>query len=321
MNFVQISELAADQEYNLQLSYLGEPRGENLRISEIHVHKLGLLLTGVEVTVHPSRIQVLGSTENIYLNHLDPARRQEIARLLVQRGVGCIVLTRNIEPPREFIEPLRESGICLLTTPLEGDAFIERASNFLLEKLTLQISIHGVLVDVLGVGVLLLGKSGIGKSECALDLVHRGHRLVADDLVELVKWRELIIGHCSQLIRHHMEIRGLGIINIQDLYGISAVRERKRVDLVVELIEWSQQSKIDSLGLDAEAYSIMDVMIPHIRLPVLPGKNLSVIIEVAARNTLLKMGGHDSARAFQDKLSREIASVEKVKAFTGEDVE
>ena len=321
MDYVEISELVADEEYGMQLEYLGKPEGRNGRITETHVHKLGLLLTGVKVTVHPSRIQLLGSTENTYLKHLTPSERGGIADFLVHRGVRCIVITQKIKVPREFIDSLREGGVSLLNTPLSSDDFMRRATNFLMDKLAMRISTHGVLVDVLGVGVLLIGKGGIGKSECALDLVHRGHRLVADDLVELVMWRQSIVGYCSPIIKHHMEIRGLGIINIRDLYGIAAVRERKRVDLVIELIKWAPDLKLDPLGVDEDKYKVLDMELPHIKLPVLPGKNLSVIVEVAARNHLLKIDGHDSAKEFQEKLGREIAAFERVKIYSGEEVE
>jgi len=321
VDFVQISELIDDRDYGLGLEYLAKPTGGEAHISEVHIHKLGLLLTGVDVTVHPSRMQVLGRTENTYIEHLDPGRRKELADSLIEHGLRCIVITSMLKAPKEFIDPLIEAEICLLKTPLASDEFIERAGNLLLEKLATRISIHGVLMDVLGVGILLIGEGGIGKSECALDLVHRGHRLVADDLVELIKWRNSIIGHSSPIIRHHMEIRGLGIINIQDLYGIAAVRDKKRVDLVIELVVWSPKLKFDPLGVDDDVYVILDVELPHIKLPVLPGKNLSVIVEVAARNHLLKMGGHDSAKEFQKKLSREIAAVERVAVHAGEEVE
>ncbi len=321
MDFVEISELINDREYGLELEQLGEPKELSMRISEVRIHKLGLLLTCLKVKLHSARIQVLGRTENIYIKHLDPGQRTETANILIERGVKCIVITRMTKVPKQFTNQLLDAGVCVLRTPLASDEFIERATNFLTNRLAPRLSIHGVLIDVLGVGVLLVGKGGIGKSECALDLVHRGHRLVADDLVELVRWRDYIVGYCSQLIRHHMEIRGLGIINIQDLYGIASVRDKKRVDLVVELAEWSPKLKLDPLGVDDDVYIILGVELPHIKLPVLPGKNLSVIVEVAARNHLLKKGGHDSAKEFQEMLSREIAAVESVAVFPGEEVE
>jgi HPr kinase/phosphorylase len=178
-----------------------------------------------------------------------------------------------------------------------------------------ETSIHGVLVDILGIGILLLGPSGIGKSEIALDLVVRGHRLVADDIVHIRKKAGFVFGSGSGIIRHHMEIRGLGIINIKDLFGVAAVRETKKLELVVELVEWNADEEYDRLGLDERRYSVLDVAVPVVRLPVRPGRSLSTIIEVAARNQLLKLQGHHSAREFQERLNRAIAEARPQAGF------
>ena len=321
MESVKISELVADVEYGMQLQLVGKPQGLDGHVNEIQIHKLGLLLTGIKVSVHPNRLQILGRSENTFLKHLDAQSVSKAAGKLIEYGIRHIVITRKLKVPDEFTDPLLEAGVCLLTTPLSSEEFMRRAANFLMDKLASRVSVHGVLIDVFGVGVLLVGKGGIGKSECALDLVHRGHRLVADDLVELIRLREAIVGQCSPVIRHHMEIRGLGIINIQDLYGIAAVRDRKKVDLVIELVAWSRRLKLYPLGVEEDTYVILGVTLPHIKLPVLPGKNLSVIVEVAARNHLLKVAGHDSAKEFQKKLSREIAAFDKLAITPGEEVE
>jgi HPr kinase/phosphorylase len=169
-------------------------------------------------------------------------------------------------------------------------------------------SIHAVLMDVLGVGVLLLGKSGIGKSEAALDLIMRGHRLVADDLVEVRRTSgEVLVGWASELIKHHMEVRGLGIINIKDMFGVAAVRDEKKIELVLELTRWDATETHDRLGLDEMVYPILEVPVPLLRIPVSPGRNVSSLIEVAARNRLLQVRGHHSAREFQERLDRALA--------------
>lgn len=176
------------------------------------------------------------------------------------------------------------------------------------DKHTNSTCIHGVFMDIFGVGVLIIGKSGIGKSECALDLVLRGHRLVSDDLVNVKKRQpDTLYGTGSEIIKHHMEIRGLGIINIKDLFGIAAIRDRKLIELVVELQEWDPNTEYDRLGIDEKTYILLDVHIPYIQIPVRPGRNMTSIIEVAARNQLLKMEGHYSARAFQEHLNTEIS--------------
>mgnify|MGYP000741521721 CR=1 FL=1 len=178
-----------------------------------------------------------------------------------------------------------------------------------------------MLVDVFGIGVLVLGKSGIGKSECALDLIMRNHRLVADDVVEIKrKGPDVVFGSGSELIKHHMEIRGLGILNIKDLFGVAAVRERKRIELVVELVEWSDEEEYDRIGIDERAYTILDVDIPMLTVPVRPGRNMTSIIEVAARNQLLKLQGHHSAWEFQERLSQAM-SVSAPRRMVGDDVE
>lgn len=320
-NFVEIRELVADREFGLDLKSIGSPEGLGEKICDARVHKLGLALTGIEVPLHPDRVQIVGQTEKTYLKSLTPARQSEIACMLRDHRIRCIVITRNQRFPREFSAPLEKAGIALLRTPHQSEIFIERVAAFLEERLAPRHSIHGVLVDVLGVGVLIIGAGGIGKSECALDLVQRGHRLVADDLVDMIRYGKTVIGRSSPVIKHHMEIRGLGIINIQDLFGIAAVRDRKRVEMIIELVEWKAGIRIDSLGLDDEEYEILGIPLPHVKLPVLPGKNLSVIVEVAARNHLLKLKGHYSAREFQKKLIRQIAATGRVIPFVKEEVE
>jgi HPr kinase/phosphorylase len=209
----------------------------------------------------------------------------------------------------------------VVTSPLQADTLADRLGGFLQERLGLTQNMHAVLVDVSGVGVLIVGKSGIGKSECALDLVLRGHRLVADDVVELRKRPPATVyGSCSPIIQHHMEIRGLGIINIKDLYGVSAVRDRKKVELIVELEEWRPDAEYDRLGLDDRTYDLLGVEIPYLVIPVRPGRNSMTLVEVAARNLLLKRQGHHSAREFQAKLVR-VISDRSTEPASGEVVE
>src|SRR5206468_7124632 len=191
--------------------------------------------------------------------------------------------------------------------------FINRVTKWLEDRLSPTTAIHGVLIDVFGVGILLLGKSGIGKREAALDLVLRGHRLVADDIVEIRKRPpDMIYGGGSEIIKHHMEIRGLGIINIKDLFGISAVRDAKKIELVVELVEWNEEEEYDRLGVEELRHSILDVAVPMVRVPIRPGRPISSITEVAARNLLLKFQGKHSAREFQDRLNRALADAQPI---------
>jgi HPr kinase/phosphorylase len=218
-----------------------------------------------------------------------------------------LVITHNQEIPELLLQGADEKGIPLFRTHLRSFDFIERITKYLEEKLASNSSIHGVLMDVFGVGILILGKSGIGKSECALDLILRGHRLVADDMVYIQKQSPpALIGSGFDVIQHHMEIRGLGIINIRSLFGVEAIRERKKIELVLELMEWDTHREYDRLGFEEEKYPILGVELPMLRIPVTPARNLTTIIEVAARNHLLKVMGYNSALEFEKKLLRKM---------------
>ena len=217
--------------------------------------------------------------------------------------ISCFIITKGLTPPDFLLESADKAGIPVLGTHHQSSTFISLITKFLEERLLPTTHLHGVLIDVLGVGVLLTGKSGIGKSECALDLVIRGHRLVADDMVFIKKkMPAALVGQAEETIQHLMEIRGLGIINIKDLYGVSSIREKKIIDMVLELVEWNPDQEYDRLGVDDRRTTILGVDVPHICIPVRPGRNLGSIIEVAARNFLLKGMGYHSARDFQERL-------------------
>lgn len=265
------------------------------------IQKPGLALTGWPEQLHPHRVLVLGGTEIEYLADQERARGVGIATLL-DSDPACIVVCRGLAPPPELIRAADQRGVPLLVSELATADFISAVTGWMADRLAPSTSMHGVLLDVLGIGVLLLGKSGIGKSETALDLVVRGHRLVADDVIKLRRQGNHVVGRGAGIIGHHMEIRGLGIINVKDLFGISAVRDTKKVELVVELREWNEHEEYDRLGFDDRFDRILDVAVPAVQLPVRPGRNLATLIEVAARNQLLKLQGTHSARAFRDQL-------------------
>jgi HPr kinase/phosphorylase len=219
-----------------------------------------------------------------------------------------MALTRGLEPPDLLMEIAREHGIPVLRTPLMSSTFISRLTRRLEELLSPRASVHGVLVDVLGVGILLIGRSGVGKSEAALDLVLKGHRLVADDVVEIsVRPPDTVFGAATELHQHHMEIRGMGILNITDLFGVAAVRDNKKIEVVVELSD-VREDDYDRLGTENNVWPILGVDIPLSRIPLRAGRNIASLIEVVARNQLLKYRGHDSAQAFQDKIAAHIAA-------------
>jgi len=270
-------------------------------VSVPRIQKPGLALTGWPEQLHTNRVLVLGGTEVDYLHDHAPARELGITTLLAS-DPACIVVCRGLTPPRELVAAAEQRGVPVLVSQLATADFISEVTGWMSDRLAPSTDLHGVLMDVLGIGVLLLGKSGIGKSETALDLVVRGHRLVADDVIKVRRQGVHVVGRGAGIIGHHMEIRGLGIINVKDLFGISAVRDTKKIELVVELREWSEHEEYDRLGFDDRFDRILDVAVPAVQLPVRPGRNLATLIEVAARNQLLKVQGTHSARAFRDQL-------------------
>ena len=305
MNSLLVKELEQNRERHLELALMAGRKGLKKKITHSQVQKMGLALTGFVQFINPERLQVIGNTEMAYFKTLTPERQEQVIRHICSLPLSCLVITRDLEIPELLLQEADEKGIPVFRTNLRSFDFIERATKFLEEKLPPTSSLHGVLMDVYGVGLLILGKSGIGKSECALDLILRGHRLVADDMVHIQKRSPAsLIGSGFEVIQHHMEIRGLGIINIRSLFGVEAIREKKKIDLVFELVEWDTNREYDRLGFEEETYSILDVELPMLRIPVTPARNLTTIIEVAVRNHLLKVMGYDSALEFEKKLLR-----------------
>ena len=233
-------------------------------------------------------------------------------RKVFRPALPAIIVARGLEPPEFLVELCRKSSIPLFRTQHTSSVLIERVTKYLEERLAPSTTLHGVLVDVLGVGVLIIGKSGIGKSECALDLVARGYRLVSDDVVIVKRMPpSVLFGSSSELIKYHMEIRGLGIINVKDLYGITAIREKKQMDIVVELVKWESETEYDRLGLEENTYNILGVDLPYLRVPVSPGRSVATIVEVAARNQILKIMGHHPAKALERELDNAMKGFRK----------
>ncbi|MBP1708942.1 MAG: aldolase, partial [Deltaproteobacteria bacterium] len=251
MDNFTVQELEQSRESPFGLTLMAGRKGLKRKISHPQVQKMGLALTGFVEFVNRERLQVIGKTEMVYLGTLSPDIQREVIQQICGLDIACIVVTRGLEIPQGFLDEADRKEIPLFRTDLLTTDFIERATKFLEWKLAPTTSIHGVMMDVFGVGVLILGKSGIGKSECALDLIVRGHRLVADDMVFIQKRGPLVLlGSGFEVIQHHMEIRGLGIINIRSLFGVEAIRERKKIELVVELMAWEAYQEYDRLGFD-----------------------------------------------------------------------
>ena len=293
---ILVKTLRDDGEFNLGLELLVGGAGLERFIAHPRIQKPGLAIAGLVEAIRPGRVQVLGNTELQYLRSLASEPMRAALRGLLAAPVPCIVVTGGMQAPAELLQLAEAGGIPVLRSSLSSGSFINRCHDFLDEHLSPEITLHGVLMDVFGVGVLHTGQSGIGKSECALDLILRGHRLVADDVV-LVRQRDReLSGMGSPLTRHHMEVRGLGIINVKDLFGAASVCERKRIELVVEMVEWQRDGEYDRLGIDDSYETILGTQVPRVRLPIRPGRNVASIVEVASRNHLLKLQGHHSAR-------------------------
>ena len=297
---VPVSELLGSDGLKLDIS--AGRRGLDHRIHAARVQRPGLALTGYTDYIRYGRVQIIGSSETGYLGKLGPRRREGILEKLCRCRITCFVVTKGIVPPTELLEAAEARGIPVLTTPLESTAFIKLLSAFLEERLATRLHLHAVLLDVFGLGVLIQGESGIGKSECALDLIDRGHRLVADDVVEVRRMGDILVGASPDLTRYHMELRGLGILNIKDLYGVSSIRLSKRVELVVQLERWEAGKEYDRLGLRDETFLVLGVELPLARMPVAPGRNIALLVEVAARNQLLREGGYDAAKRFVERV-------------------
>jgi HPr kinase/phosphorylase len=298
---ITVGELLEHPE--LEVTAVAGQTGFDRIVTVPRIQKPGLALTGWPEQLHPGRVLVLGGTEIDYLHDHDPARELGLATLLAS-DPACFVVCRGLVPPGELVAAAAARGVAVLVSTLPTADFISAVTAWMADRLAPSTDMHGVLMDVLGIGVLLRGKSGIGKSELALDLVVRGHRLVADDLIKIRRLGGHVVGRGTGIIGHHMEIRGLGIINVKDLFGISAVRDTKKIELLVELREWNEGEEYDRLGFDDKFDRILDVAVPTVQLPVRPGRNLATLIEVAARNQLLKIQGTHSARAFRDQLHR-----------------
>jgi HPr kinase/phosphorylase len=307
---ITVRALVADPGLGVELGLLAGEAGLDRTIKHSRIQKSGLALVGHYHGIVSSRIQIFGQTELSFLHDLAPDARATALRGFLGKSLCCVVVTagargdagtlaEGFSPVPELCEIAEESGTPLLFSRDRSSKTITALHALLDDRLAPRIRLHGVLVDVFGVGVLLAGASAIGKSECALDLVMRGHRLVADDVVECdYRPPGMVFGAPAQLLRHHLEVRGLGILNVKDLFGVTAIRERKRIDVVIKLVEWSKDTEYDRLGLDDRHHTILGVKVRELMIPVRPGRDMSTIIEVAARNELLKNAGHHAAREF-----------------------
>ncbi|MEO0094819.1 MAG: HPr(Ser) kinase/phosphatase [candidate division WOR-3 bacterium] len=294
-------------------------------ITSCDIFRPGLALAGYTGYFLSERIMIIGKTETSYLKTLNKNTKAKRISTIMKLGTPCVIVTKKLKIDKKFIEEANKRKIPILRTPLSTTPFIHALSIYLDYKLAPTMYLHGTLMDIYGVGVLFLGKPGIGKSECALDLVERGHRLVADDLVKIVRRGEMLIGtgaEKSDKLKHHLEIRGVGIVDIFRIFGVKAVRLRKRIEIIIELVYWKEtKGKYERLGLSRRTKSILGVKIPYIKLPLTPGKNISVITEVVAMNYLLELRGINVAKEYNEELKRVLLKKEVPSVYFDEDIE
>ena len=304
---LSVAALLEDDELGLEARLVAGQPGLDRLVAHPRIQKSGLALAGRLHGIVPTRVQILGETELSFIEKLSPDEQRVAARHLFAVGLSLVVVTRGAEPPPALVEEAEQTSTPLVVCQERSSRAITALHALLDERLAPHARVHGVLVDVFEVGVLLLGKSGIGKSECALELVMRGHRLVADDVIECdYKPPGMVFGQPAALLRYHIEVRGLGILNIKDLYGVTAVRERKRIDLIVRLDLWQDgQARYDRLGIEDRFLEILGVPVREVIVPVRPGRNMSSIIEIAARDELLRQAGHHPAREFIERVDAE----------------
>ena len=290
-----------------KLNLLSEEPDLNRKITDQNLHRPGLALAGFVDLFSYKRVQIFGNTEVKYLNKLSSKLQEESLRTLFEFNIPCIILTNNNKPFQILLDLAKEKGVPIFSSPYNTTKLVYLLGDFLDDQFSQRITIHGSFVDVYGVGICFVGKSGIGKSEVALDLIERGHRLVADDVIILTKKGEgILMGSGTEIAKHNMEIRGLGIIDVERMFGIRAIRYQKRLEILVELEVWDDKSTYTRTGLEEKSLKISEIEIPHIKLPILPGKNITVISEVIALNYLLKHYGYNAAEIFKKRLSETI---------------
>jgi HPr kinase/phosphorylase len=306
----------------LELEHVAPAEGLERIIENPNASSPGLVLAGYVDRFPAKRLQVLGETEITYLKSLDGEVRRRNLTKFFSFPIPCVFITKAQEPGPDLSDLAASAGVALIRSRLKTNEFYTRLKPWLEEEFAPTTNVHGSLADVFGVGLLFVGRSGIGKSECVLDLVERGHRLVADDLVIVRRrGRDVLIGRGHELQRHLMEIRGVGLVDIPSIFGVRAVRQQKRIEVVVQLEEWNHDAPVDRTGLDGDTKTILEVDTPMVRVPLNPGKNITVIAEVIAMNHLLKYSGVDPAERFNERLMRQMRGRNDVARYLQEDNE
>jgi HPr kinase/phosphorylase len=320
---LSVARLFEDQGQELQMEVLTDSLASVREITVSDIHRPGMGLMGFVENFLPERIQILAQTELTYLATLSPEQVREAIDRMFQFTMPLIVVCKGLDVPPHLLRRANEAQVPVLRTPLSTTPFIHSLTSYLDHMFAPQVTVHGSLVDVYGCGLLFTGRSAIGKSETALDLVERGHRLVADDIVTITRRHgDVLIGTGNQLLRHHMEIRGLGIIDVQAIFGIRSIRLQKRVEVEVNLREWSADEDYERVGLDERRATILGVEVPLVQVPISPGKNITVIAEVIALNYLVKVtGGYSPAERLNKHLIEIMKRKSAARSWVREDTE
>lgn len=307
MERLTVEQFHREKQEDLDLEVLTDSLESRTEITAADISRPGPLLSGFEENFLFERIQILGQTEIWYLSTLPDEERDRAIDRLFKYPIPCIIVSKGLDIPERCLKLGNQLRLPILRTSKSTTPFIHQLTAYLDVIFSPETNVHGSLVDVYGVGLLFTGRSAIGKSECALDLVERGHRLVADDVVTITRRHDdILIGSGNEILRHHMEIRGLGIIDVQAIFGIRAIRVQKRVEVEVNLKEWDSAEDYERVGIEEHQTTILGVRIPLVTIPIFPGKNITVIAEAVALNYLIKAYGHHPAKAFNERLTRHL---------------
>ncbi len=299
MSGISIQQIRKD--LNLEIIYQGS--NEMLDITNSEINRPGLQLCGFYDYFDQDRVQIIGKAEWSYLSTLSKEERRKRIDDFFAYYFPCLILAWNLEIYNEILENARKYDRTVFRTPLHTTQVMNRMINYLNDKLAPNIKTHGVLVEVYGIGIFIIGASGVGKSETAMELINRGHRLIADDLVEIKKLEDnRLVGTAPEMLKHFIELRGVGIVDVKTLYGVGAVKNAVDIKMVIELEEWKEGKYYDRLGIDTEFTEILGASLPKVTIPVMPGRNLSIIVETAARNHREKIMGYNAAKVFVDKV-------------------
>jgi HPr kinase/phosphorylase len=326
MKTITVRDLYDEKKDDLSLEIVtGEEYFNQRKITSYDIFRPGLALAGYTGYFLSDRMMIIGKTETYYLKTLKRDIKNRRIATVMKLGTPCIVVTKNLAVDKKFVEEAKRRKIPILRTPNSTTPFIHNLTAYLDFKLAPTESIQGTLVDIYGVGVLFMGKPGTGKSECALDLIERGHRFVADDLITIIRRGDILIGagaEKSEKLRHHIEIRGVGIIDIFRIFGVKSVRLKKRIEMIIELVLWDEiKGEFERIGLERTTKEILGVQIPHTVIPLSPGKNISVIAEVIAMNYLLDLRGVRPAEEYNKELKRILTEHEMPSVHFDEDIE